>query len=180
MVKIKKIFLILGVIVILGALVFILYILKQGNPIVNQEKPIVNKVGLWKDCDPKINNCETGLECSLYGKSIYKCIKYLKEGEECGISVAETCSEGLSCVDTDKTRTRCGAFTIKGDAQECFVEPLQVCKRINKNPQAKCLGNCNCMEKCKQEGPTYFISVKEGSSECSVNSVNRICCCSGI
>ena len=51
---------------------------------------------------------------------------------------------------------------------------------LEKNPQVKCLGSCNCMEKCNEEGPTYFIPVKEGSSECSVNSVNKICCCSGI
>ena len=178
--KIKKIPLILGVIVILGALVFILYILKQGSPIVNQEKPIVNKVGLWKDCNPKINNCETGLRCNRYGiTNIYRCIKYLNEGEECGISVAEICSEGLSCVDTDKSRQRCGTFSTKGD-QECFIEPFQVCKSIKKNPQAKCLGDCNCMEKCNKEGPTYFISAEEGSSECSVNSMKKICCCSGV
>ena len=49
-----------------------------------------------------------------------------------------------------------------------------------KNPQAKCLGTCNCMEKCNEKGPTYFIPVEEGTSECSVNSVNKICCCSGV
>lgn len=127
MVKIKKIFLILGVIVILGALVYILYILKQGSP---QENPMINKVGLWKDCNPEINNCETGLKCDRYGiTDVYRCVKYLKEGEECGTSVAETCSEGLSCVDTDKTRQRCGTFSTKGD-EECFVESFQVCKRV--------------------------------------------------
>lgn len=176
MVKIKKIFLILGAIVILGALVYVLYILKQGNP---QENPMVNKVGLWKDCNPEINNCETGLKCDRYGiTDIYRCIKYLDEGEECGISVAEICSKGLSCVDTDKTRTRCGGSL--GEGEECVYEPFQACKPIKKNPQAKCLGSCNCVEKCNKEGPTYFISVEEGFSECSANSVNKICCCSGI
>lgn len=124
--KTKKTFLILAIFIVLGISVFIFYNLRQGEP---QEKPIVNKVSLWKDCDPKNNNCEAGLECSHYGKDIYRCIKYLKEGKECGISVAEICSEGLSCVDTDKTRQRCGTFSTEGD-QECFVEPFQVCKHI--------------------------------------------------
>ena len=48
------------------------------------------------------------------------------------------------------------------------------------NSQIKCLETCKCMEKCNESGPTYFIPAKEGSSECSVNSINKICCCSGV
>lgn len=124
--KAKKILLVLGIFIVLGISVFILYNLRQGKP---QEKPIVNKVGLWEDCDPQINNCDTELECSHYYKDIYRCIKFLKEGEECGISAAEICSEGLTCVDTGRTRQRCGTFSTKGE-QECFIEPFQVCKRM--------------------------------------------------
>jgi len=132
--KISKALLILGIIAILGALTFVLYTSKKGTPkkepIINQEKPATNKVGLWEDCDPQINNCDSGLECERYGVTdIYRCIKYLKEGEECGVSVAEVCGEGLACVDTDKTRQRCGTFSTEG-AQECFVEPFQVCKPL--------------------------------------------------
>ena len=49
-----------------------------------------------------------------------------------------------------------------------------------KNPQIKCSGTCKCMEKCNEKGPTYFIPVGEEFSECSINSVNKICCCSGV
>ncbi len=132
--EIGKTFLILGFVVILGALTLILYISKKETPQeelkINQEKPTVNKVGLWEDCDPQVNNCDTGLECKRYGDTdIYRCIEYLKEGEKCGVSVAKACSEGLTCVDTDKTRQRCGTFSTKGE-QECFVEPFQVCKPL--------------------------------------------------
>lgn len=48
------------------------------------------------------------------------------------------------------------------------------------NSQIKCLGTCKCMQECNESGPTYFIPVEEGTAECSVNSVNKICCCSGV
>lgn len=125
--KISKTLLILGIITVLGLLTFVLYNSKKE---ISQEKPATNKVGLWEDCDPQINNCNSGLECKRYGVTdIYRCIKYLKEGEECGTSVAEVCGEGLTCVDTDKTRQRCGTFSTEG-AQECFIEPFQVCKSL--------------------------------------------------
>lgn len=125
--KISKIVLIFGIIALLGALTFILYNSKKEIP---QEKLTTSKVGLWEGCDPQINNCENGLECKGYGVTdIYRCIKYLKKGEECGLSEAEVCSEGLVCVDTDKTRQRCGTFSTEG-AQECFIESFQVCKPI--------------------------------------------------
>ena len=125
--KIGKILLILVIVAVLGFLTFLLINSKIKAP---QEKPTVNKVGLWKDCNPQINNCETGLDCRRYGVAdIYRCIKYLKEGDECGTNVAEICDEGLICTDTVKTRQRCGTFSTKGD-QECFVESLQVCKTI--------------------------------------------------
>lgn len=49
-----------------------------------------------------------------------------------------------------------------------------------KNPQTECLGTCRCMTECNKEGPLYFIPAEEGSSECSVNSANKTCCCSGV
>lgn len=125
--KTGKTFLILGAIVVLGVLTLALYISKKE---ILQEEPVTNTVGLWEDCNPNTNNCDIGLECKRYGVTdIYRCIKYLKEGEECGVSVAEVCNEGLTCVDTDKTRQRCGTFSTEG-AQECFVESLQVCKSM--------------------------------------------------
>jgi hypothetical protein len=48
------------------------------------------------------------------------------------------------------------------------------------NPQTECLGTCRCMKECNKEGPLYFIPRKEGLPECSVNSVNKTCCCSGV
>lgn len=88
----------------------------------------INRVGLWKECDPQTNNCEVGLECVRLGVTdMYRCTKYLLEDDECGTSAAELCGEGLECVDTDKTRQRCATFSTEG-AQECIQEPLQICK----------------------------------------------------
>ncbi len=52
--------------------------------------------------------------------------------------------------------------------------------REGENPRTKCLGSCKCMKECNKEGPLYFIPVEEGFSECSINSVNKTCCCSGV
>ena len=49
-----------------------------------------------------------------------------------------------------------------------------------RNLQGVCLGSCRCMRECKEGEPTFFIPVEDGASECSVNSVNKICCCSGV
>ncbi len=72
-------------------------------------------------------------------------------------------------LDEEKTRTTfySNEFTIKD-------------LNIQKNPQTECLGSCRCMKECNERGPTYFIPVEQGSSECSVNSINKICCCSGV
>lgn len=48
------------------------------------------------------------------------------------------------------------------------------------NPRTKCLGSCKCMKECNKGGPLYFIPVEEGSPECSINSVDKTCCCSGV
>lgn len=50
----------------------------------------------------------------------------------------------------------------------------------NANPQVDCLGSCKCLKECNEIGPTYFIPVEQGSSECSGNSTNKTCCCSGV
>lgn len=55
-----------------------------------------------------------------------------------------------------------------------------VIKEREGNPQETCLGTCKCMKECNKEGPLYFISTEEGASECSINSVNKTCCCSGV
>jgi len=89
-------------------------------------------VGLWKECNPDLANCATGLVCNYYRTDatrgdIYMCIQYLNEGDECGRSVAKLCSEGLECVNTGGRRTVCGTFMQDG-GQECFEEPMQVCQ----------------------------------------------------
>ncbi len=53
-------------------------------------------------------------------------------------------------------------------------------RKIEKNPQIECLGSCRCMEKCNESGPEYIISSKEGLEECSINLINKKCCCSGV
>ncbi len=86
-------------------------------------------VGIWEECNPSSNNCASDLECKRYGKTdIFRCVKYLKEGDECGLSEAKICDSDLICVDTDKKRVRCGAISVEGE-QECFEESLQICKR---------------------------------------------------
>lgn len=48
------------------------------------------------------------------------------------------------------------------------------------NPRSDCLGSCKCMKECNKEGPVYFIHDGEGAFECSINSVDKTCCCSGV
>lgn len=55
-----------------------------------------------------------------------------------------------------------------------------VAKQTLSNSQIKCLGTCRCMEECNKEGPLYIIPAESGSLECSVNSINKTCCCSGV
>lgn len=94
------------------------------------EKEANKRLGLGEQCNPELNNCENDLEC-VYCVGLYRCIRYLKESEECGINVAGLCGRGLSCTDTGETRTVCGVFTTDG-LKECFVEPMQVCKPLQK------------------------------------------------
>ncbi len=89
-----------------------------------------NPADLWRTCNPQTNNCKNGLVCKRLGVTdIYRCVQYLEEGDECGISEAKICGEGLTCVKTSDTRTRCGTFSING-GQECFTEPVEICKPL--------------------------------------------------
>jgi len=65
--------------------------------------------------------------------------------------------------------------------KQLFNQIISTFKFISQsNSQIKCLETCKCMEKCNESGPTYFIATEEGYPECSVNSTNKICCCSGV
>lgn len=122
MIRKEKLF-IISIITLVGVLLFVFYPRRSS-----QEKPDISEVGLWDICNPQTNNCEDALVCKQQGASdIYRCINYLKEGEECGISVAEICGEDLVCTETNQTRERCGTFSTEGE-QECFIEPFEVCK----------------------------------------------------
>jgi len=126
----------------------------------SMEDKNIERVGVWKDCDPTINNCEIGLKCEHYYDDVYRCIKYLEEGEECGISVAEKCSEGLKCTPTPQKRQRCGQWSLDG-AMECSVENKMICLK-----EGYWEGTKNCKDyltfegKCVKQCPEGFVGRK--------------------
>ena len=123
--KFNKVLLIIPIIIVFSVISILIY---TSNKERLNENTQFTKVGLGKDCNPKINNCDTGLECKSHGDAnIYKCVMYLTVGKECGLSEAELCGEGLTCTNTKDTRTRCTTLSTDS-AKECPVEPFQICK----------------------------------------------------
>jgi len=61
---------VIGVIFYLTGGFYLLEDLLSRPKVEQKSSPTTNKVGLWKDCDPSVNNCESGLECKLYTKNI--------------------------------------------------------------------------------------------------------------
>jgi len=96
-------------------------------------------------------------------------------------------SDGTSCTVGlwyDELGRACGGQSCVGHGLgKCYKEEcisLEEYENLSKNPQTECLGSCRCMEKCNEKGPTYFIPEEGGAPECSVNSINKTCCCSGV
>ena len=102
--------------------------------------------------------------------------------EECkGNPDGTSCTIGIWC---DQFGRICGGQSCVGlGIGKCFKEQCVLddeYENLLKNPQVECLGSCKCMEECNEKGPAYFIPTEEGKPECSVNSTNKICCCSGV
>ena len=100
----------------------------------------------------------------------------------------------LSCSTDNDCRFTCGCGAInknetcqdEGTIYDCVNHQVKceenkcISGEENINSQVECSGSCRCMEKCNEQGPTYFIPSEEGFLECSINSINKICCCSGV
>ncbi len=108
-----------------------------------------------------------------------------KEGDilkyECeGLRDGTSCSVGLWY---DELGRACGGQSCVGlGLGKCFQGKCvynEEYENLLVNPQIKCLGSCKCMKECNFQ-LEYFIPTEEGSLECSVNSINKICCCSGV
>lgn len=99
----------------------------------------------------------------------------------------EWCSNPSRISTTISNQVPAGRYRIKsyigamkGECKEIYSSEFTIKESTLKNPQETCLGTCKCMKECNKKGPLYFIPTEEGTSECSVNSVNKICCCSGV
>ncbi len=101
---------------------------------------------------PECENAQDGTSCTVG-------VWYDEQGRVCG---------GQSCV---------GLGLGKCYKSECVY--LDEYENLLKNPHTECLGSCKCMKECNFQ-LEFFIPTEEGSSECSDNSINKICCCSGV
>lgn len=92
-----------------------------------------------------------------------------------------SCSAGLWY---DELGRACGGQSCVGlGLGKCYKEEciyLEEYENLSKNPQTNCGGSCRCMKECNEKGPTFFIPGEGEDPECSVNSINKICCCSGV